>query len=172
MINGEVMFVDYVYIGKFEGVHGLKGEIKLRTDFKYVDRVFKRSFSFFVGDSKTQLSLKTYRKFKNKYLVSFDKRENIDAIKDFINKKVYVRKSDLHLESYQYVHEDLFYKDCFFNDINMGQITNIVDAGSGNYICYINGNSEVIIPLNDHFIDKIEDDKIYFKNVEGLIDEN
>lgn len=162
----------YVYIGKFEGTHGLKGEIKLKTDFKYIDRVLSKSFSFFIGDSKEKLNLNTYRNFKGGYLVSFSNLENIDLIKKYVNKKVYVLRDDLNLENNQYVFEDFIDCECFFDKKSLGKVVDIIDAGASNYIFYIQGEKEVLIPLNEHFIDRIEPGKIYFKNVEGLIDAN
>ena len=37
----EVLYM-YVYIGKLNGAHGLKGELKFKSDFLYLDRVLKK----------------------------------------------------------------------------------------------------------------------------------
>lgn len=164
--------MNYIYIGKFEGTHGLKGEIKFQTDFKYLDRVFIKDFSFFLGDCKDKLQLNSYRPFKNGYLVSFQRLDNIDLIKKYINQKVYILKEDLKLNENEYVLEDFLNKEAIYQDKYLGKIIKITNEGLNNYIIYIRNEKEILIPLNKHFVDRITTDKIYFKNVEGLIDEN
>ena len=42
--------MEYVYVGRINGTHGLKGELKLISDFLYKDKVFNKGFNFFVGN--------------------------------------------------------------------------------------------------------------------------
>lgn len=164
--------MNYIYIGKLEGTHGLKGEIKFKTDFKYLSKVLQKDFAFFLGNTKDKLLLASYRPFKNGFLLLFQGFNDIDLIKKYINKKVYVLKTALNLKDNEYVLEDFLNKEAFFQDKYLGKIIKITDEGSNNYIVYIQAKKEILIPFNNHFLDKITDDKIYFKNVEGLIDEN
>ena len=45
---------DYVYIGRITNTHGLKGEVKIRSNFDYKDRVFKEGFTLYIGKDKTE----------------------------------------------------------------------------------------------------------------------
>ena len=39
----------YIYIGKIVNTHGLKGEIRILSDFKYKDLIFKDNFKIYIG---------------------------------------------------------------------------------------------------------------------------
>lgn len=80
----------YVYVGKFLGTHGLKGEIKLKSNFEYIDRILKKGFNFYIGDNKNKEIFSNYRIHKGNYLVVFKGLEDINLIEKYINKKVYV----------------------------------------------------------------------------------
>ena len=41
-----------VYIGKYVNTHGLKGEIKILSDFEYKDKVFKAGNSIYIDNNK------------------------------------------------------------------------------------------------------------------------
>ena len=163
--------MEYIYIGKFLGTHGLKGEIKLKTDFKYLDRVFVDDFNFYIGDSKKCEKFLSYRKHKDCYLVSLKDIHDIEDIKVYVNELVYVNREDLKLSANEYVMEDFINKKVYFNEKLIGVISSIDDYGSSNYVMRITGDHEILIPYNDNFIEKVADN-IYVKNVEVFLNEN
>lgn len=164
--------MDYIYVGKFFGTHALKGEIKFNTKFLYLDKILKPGFNFYIGVSKEKEVLKSFRFHKNNYLMLFDGLEDINLIEKYINKKVYILRDDLKLNNGEMLLEDYINLNCYFNDKCFGVISDVVDTGNGNYIFVINNKTETLIPINNNFIDRVDGNKIYFKNVEGLIDEN
>lgn len=163
--------MEYVFVGKFLGTHGLKGEIKLKTDFKYLDKIFKDGFKFYIGAEKKTEEFSGFRKNKDIYLISLKNIDNIDEIKIYVNNNLYVDKSDLDLEKNQYILEDLLNKKAYFNNTFLGEIKEINDYGHGNYVITIVGEKEILIPFKDNFIDKVAND-VYLKNVEVFINEN
>lgn len=44
--------MEYVYVGKLVNTHGLKGEVKLLSNFDYKDYYFKKGIHFYIGDNK------------------------------------------------------------------------------------------------------------------------
>ena len=42
----------YVLIGKIVNTHGLKGEIRILSKFKYKDKVLKKHFKIYIGKNK------------------------------------------------------------------------------------------------------------------------
>ena len=44
----------YIYIGDVVNTHGLKGEVRLLSDFEYKKRVFKKNFKIYIGKNKKQ----------------------------------------------------------------------------------------------------------------------
>ena len=39
----------YIRIGKIVNTHGVKGEIRLLSDFKFKEKVFKNNFKVYIG---------------------------------------------------------------------------------------------------------------------------
>ena len=42
--------MDYVYIGKIVNTHGIKGELRIRSNFDKKDIVFKPGFTLYIGE--------------------------------------------------------------------------------------------------------------------------
>lgn len=165
--------MNYVCVGKFVGTHGLRGELKLKSSFLYKDRMLKKGFSFYIGSVKKRVSLLSFRYHNGLYLMSFDGLLDINLVESFKSEEVYVLRDDLCLGEKEYVFEDYIGLDCYNGDTYLGKVDDIVDCGLNNYVFNIIGSKEILIPLNDKFIDKIIlGDKIVFKEVEGLVDAN
>ena len=158
-----------VYVGKLCGTHGLKGEIKLDSDFVYLDKILTKDFKFYIGNDE-EVSLLKFRKHNKYYLLTFTGYENIDLVEKFKNQNLYVSRDDLNLQKGEYVLEDYIGLKAYFNDKELGKVTDVIDYGMGNYNLEI---GDILIPLNNKFIKEIIlDDRIILKEVEGLIDED
>ena len=42
----------YIYIGKIVNTHGIKGEVRLLSNFKFKDKVFKKGMTIYIGKDK------------------------------------------------------------------------------------------------------------------------
>ena len=164
--------MDYVYVGKFAGCHALKGEIKLKTDFEYLDKILVKDFNFYIGKDKNKEVLVNNRYHNGYYLMLFKDLDSIDKVSKYINQKVYVLKDDLNLDENELVYEDYIGLSCYYNNKLFGEINDIVCYGGGNYVFSIKSDKEILIPFNKHFIDKVTSKEIYFKNLEGFFDED
>ena len=166
--------MNYVYVGKFVGTHGLRGELKLKSSFLYKDRMLKNGFSFYIGSVKKRVSLLSFRYHNGLYLMSFDGLLDINLVESFKSEEVYVLRDDLCLGEKEYVFEDYIDLDCYNGDTYLGKVDDIVDCGNNNNVFYIkDSDKEVLIPLNEKFIEKVVlNDRIVFKEVEGLVDAN
>lgn len=158
----------YIYIGKITSSHGLKGELKLKTDFIYLDKVLKKGFNFYVGENKYKVAVNSFRDHNGTILIAFDDLLDINKIEHLRNSDVYVLREDISLKNNEHVFEDYIGLDCYYNDKHIGKVTDIVDCGSKNYVLVI---GEILIPLNDNFLE-LKNNKIILKDVEGLIDAN
>ena len=54
----------YVRIGKIVNTHGIRGEVRLLSDFKFKDRVFKKNFIIYIGKNKDKEIIEEARKKK------------------------------------------------------------------------------------------------------------
>ena len=159
--------MEYIYIGKIINTHGIKGEIRIFSDFKYIDRVFKLNNKLFVGEEKEEITVNSYRKHKIYHMITFNNINDILEVLKYKRKKVYIKKCDLNLKSNEYLDSELIHLEAFFNNESLGKINNITN-NNGYKIFVI---KKLLIPYNENFIEKVdlENKKIIFKNVEGLI---
>lgn len=165
--------MQYIYVGDINGTHGLKGELKLKTNFKYKDKVLIKDFNFYVGDNKTHVVLKSSRTHNKNELLTFKDREDINLVEDLRNSKLYIKRDDLCLNSNEYVLEDYLNLKCYFNDECIGKVCDVVNCGNNNYVLVVRGKKEILVPLNNNFIDSIEiNNRIILKEVGDLIDAN
>lgn len=164
--------MNYVLIGKLCGSHGLKGEIKLDTDFQYLDRVLQEGTNLYIGDNKTNVTLLKYRHHNKYELLTFNDYEDINLIERFKNNNIYILRDDLNLNEDEFVFEDYIGLEAYFNNEKIGIINDIIDYGMHNYV-FVIGEKEVLIPVKQEFIDKvILNDKVILKEVGDLIDAN
>lgn len=165
--------MNYVYVGKFVGTHGLRGELKFKSSFLHIDKILKKGFCFYIGPSKDRLYLSNYRYHNGCYLITFEGFLDIDLVDSFKKEQVYVLREDLNLKENEYVFEDYIGLECYNGDSFLGKVNDIINCGGNNYVFNIIGSKEILIPLNNEFIEKvILGDRIVFKEVEGLIDAN
>lgn len=165
--------MEYIHIGKITGTHGLKGELKLKSSFLYIEKILKRDFSFFIGNTKEEVNLLKHRFHNGMYLLTFKNYEDINLVENFRNQELYVLRKDLKLTNDEFLFEDLIGLNAYYKESLLGKVQDIVNCGNNNYVFYIRGNREILIPVNKKFIEKIIiSDRIIFKEVEGLINAN
>ena len=74
-----------VYVGEIVNTHGIKGELRIVSDFKYKSEVFVPGKKLYLGKRRQEEIIKTYRKHKNYDMITF---ERIDDINEAIIFKV------------------------------------------------------------------------------------
>ncbi len=165
--------MEYIDIGRITSTHGLKGELKLKSSFLYIEKVLKPDFSFFLGDQKEEVKLSKYRFHNGTYLLTFKDYEDINLVENFRNKEIYITRQSLKLKENEFLFEDYIGLTAYYKEKVLGKIQDIVNCGNNNYVFYIKNDKEILIPVNEKFIDRVViNDKIVFKEVEGLIDAN
>ena len=165
--------MSYINIGKITSTHGLKGELKLKSSFIYIDNILKEGFNFYIGNNKEQVNLLKHRYHNGTYLLTFKNYEDINLVENFRNTEVYVKKEDIKLQEGEFLFEDYIGLKAYYNNNEIGTVQDIVNCGNNNYVFYIKGTKEILIPLNKKFIKEVKlNEKITFKELEGLIDAN
>lgn len=159
--------MEYIFLGKIITTHGLKGEIKIKSNFKYKDKVFIKGNFLYLGKNKKKLEIISYRTHQNYDMVIFKEYDDISKVIPLKRMSLYFNKDDFIFD--EYLDEELINLICIYNNKEIGIITNIIDAGSNNILLVI--DNKKYIPKNNNFIDKIDikNNKIYLKNIEGLI---
>ena len=164
--------MDYIYIGKIVNTHGIKGELRILSDFEFKEKVFIPGFSFYIGKEKRKEIVKTYRHHKIFEMVTFDGYNDINQVLEFLNEEVYIIKTDLNLNKDEYLDQDLVGMKIYEEEKELGVVTNITYASKTNKLIEANiNNKKVYIPFNSEFIISInlQDRIIQVKLIKGMI---
>ena len=154
----------FIYIGRIVNTHGIKGELRILSDFKYKDKVFKKDFKFYIGKDKEEYIVNTYRHHKVFDMVTFDGYNDINEVLKLKGKNVYINNDDLDLDGEIYIDNLIDYK-VIVGDKEIGVVTDVMHMPANDIIKV----GDVLIPYVKEFIIKIEDNTIYVKDVGGLL---
>ena len=146
-----------VYIGKIVNTHGIKGEIRLLSDFPFKDKVFVVGNNILVDD--IEYKINSYRRHKMFDMITLDGYNNINDVLFLMKKKVYFDKDKLVLSDDEILDEDLIKFKVIDEDRNIGKITEIFLASSTNKILRVEFSHEVLIPYNSPIIKSIDKEK-------------
>ena len=157
-----------VYVGKIVSTHGIKGEIRILSDFDYKEKVFKVGNKLIIENK--EYTIKSYRKHKNYDMVTLNDYNNINEVLFLMKKEVYFLKENLNLSSNEVLDEDLMTFTVLTNDNKKGTIKEIFYASQTNKIIRIQLDKEILIPMNSPMIEKIDKEKkeIYIKLLDNM----
>ncbi len=143
-----------VYIGKVVNTHGIKGEIRILSDFPYKDKVFIIDNKIIIGDS--EYIIKSYRVHKGYDMITLDGYNDINDVLFLLKKDVYISKDLLNLSDDEILDDELMEYSVTSEDGREGTIKEIFKASSSNKIIRVMFNKEVLIPFNSPLIKKID----------------
>ena len=155
-----------LYIGNLVNTHGIKGEVRIISDFKYKDLIFKPNNYIYINNEK--LKIKTYRKHKNYDMVTFENYNDINDVLKFKGSKVYINKPDFTFPGP--LNEELYGKKVYDKDKYIGTLEKIINNGGGELLV-VKGKKEYLIPYVDEFVKDI-DENIELNLIKGFIDED
>lgn len=158
--------MNLIYVGKIVNTHGIKGEVRIISNFDYKDKVFIVGNKLYLSDNEC-LIIDSYRPHKNYDMITFNGIKDILEVNKYKGKEVYFNKEQLNLKSGEYLDEDLIGLSAYYQNKLIGKIDNI--EVNGNKKLFVIKNK--LIPYNENFIEsiKLEENKIILKNIEGLI---
>lgn len=139
-----------VYIGKIVNTHGVKGEVRIRSNFPFKDKVFIVNNSLIIDDK--EYNIRSYRKHKSFDMVTLNEYSNINDILFLVGKKVYFDKDKLLLGDKEILDEDLIKFKVVTSDGKEGKILEIFESAPGNKIIRVMLDKEVLIPYVDEFV--------------------
>lgn len=164
--------MNYIYIGDIVNTHGIKGELRILSDFKYKEKVFIHDFKLYIGRTKELLTIDTYRKHKEYDMVKFYEVEDINDAIAYKGDKVYINRDDIKIKGY--FNEDLVGLNVYENDRFIGNVETIIKNNTQELLVIKNNDRKHLIPNVKEFVKKIDlkNQRIEVNLIEGLIDEN
>lgn len=160
----------YIYIGKISNTHGIKGEIKIKSDFLRKDLIFNKGFKLYIGPDKCCETINTYRVHQEYDMVTFDGITNINDVLKYKGMNVFINRDDLKLDTSEYLIEDLIGFKVIENKKELGIVKDFV-YNSTNILLIVSSKKEFYIPYNSRYIESVslEKKEIYTCDAGSLI---
>lgn len=161
--------MDKVYIGKIVSTHGIKGEIRIISDFPYKEKAFQVGTDILVNNYTYRIM--SYRKHKNYDMITLDGYSNINDVLFLMKQDVYKEKNQLHLEEDEVLDSELMEYKIVTQTGQIGNMKEIFLASPTNKIFRVELNGkEILIPFSSPFIKKLDhkNKEIMIEIIEGM----
>ena len=164
----------YVLIGKLVNTHGLKGEVRILSDFKYKDRVFIPGMKIYIGKEKKEEVISTYRHHKIFEMITMNAYNDINEVLKYKGNYVFVNKEDIKLADNEYLNEDIIGLRVYVDDKYLGEVTRIENHHGNEILVVTNDKNGVVtrrlLPYNMNIIKSInlQNNEIYVEKIDGL----
>lgn len=159
---------EMIYIGKTVSTFGIKGELKVISDFEKCDKAYKIGNKILINNIEHVISGIRYH--KNYILLEIDDLKNINDILKYVGFNIYIKRMDLHLEENEFLYKDLINSDVIDDDGS--DLGKIIEVEQGvNLLIKVNGSKEFYIPYVDEYIISFDlnNKKLYTRNAKDLI---
>ena len=158
-----------IYLGKIVSTHGIKGELRIISDFEYKDKAFKTGTHLVIDDDK--YLIKSYRKHKNYDMVTLNDFKDINEVLYLLKKNVYKYESELNLDDEEILDSELMMYKVIDKNRNYGIIKEIFKASPTNKIMRVEFEHEVLIPLSSPMVKNIskKDKKVEVELIDGMM---
>lgn len=157
-----------IFIGKVVNTHGIKGEIRILSDFPYKDKVFIINNKIIIDDK--EYIIKSYRVHKGYDMITLDGFDNINDVLFLLKSDVYISEELLNLDDDEILDEELITYKVLTKEGKKGIIKEIFKASSTNKILRVMFDREVLIPMNSPMVKKIdkENKEVSVDLIEGM----
>jgi len=159
-------------VGKVIGTHGIKGELKIKSDTSF--NRFDKGNLLYIGDEHhyKKIIIDTHRVHQGCDLITFNGITDINQVLEYVGKDVFVKEHDRTKDNTKVYYEDLI--DCSVVDEDgndLGTVNDLIEVPQGVLLEIIKGDKTSLVPYVDEFVVQldIENKKITLHLIEGLI---
>ena len=148
---------NFIEIGSFVGVHGIKGEVKLKSFTEIPENIF--SFKeIFIESSKNPIKLKFIRKVKQIFICKIENIETRSEAENFKGLKLFISREILpKLTDEEFYHSDLLNFEVYnLNKESFGKVISLEDFGAGLLVEVKKNNKTFYLPMGKNFLKKID----------------
>ena len=146
-----------IEIGSFVGVHGIKGEVKLKSFTEIPENIF--SFKeIFIETSDDPIKLNFVRKFKQIFICKIENVLTRSDAEYFKGLKLFILRESLpNLTDDEFYHSDLLgFEVHNLNKENFGKVMSLVDFGAG-LLAEVKKNKKTFyLPIGESFLKEID----------------
>lgn len=158
-----------IYIGKIVNTHGLKGEIRIISDFKYKKDVFKKDSIIYIDNKKYIIN--SYRHHKIYDMITLQDIKGIEQAEFLKGLSLYINKEDYRFSGY--LNEDLIDLDVYDKEKYKGKIVEILKTNT-NDLLVIEGIKRHMVPNIAEFVKEVDlkNKKVFIEYIRGLDNED
>ena len=156
--------MEKVLVGKYVSTHGIKGEIRIKSNFKYKNKVFIVGNKIYINNQ--EYIINSYRIHKEYDMITLKGFDNINQVLPFKGSNVYINKDDLKLNNNEYLDSDLIGMSNYINNDYKGKVTDINYLNKNKKLLVINSR---LVPFE--LIKEIDfnNSRIIIEEVDGLL---
>jgi 16S rRNA processing protein RimM len=161
--------MDLSVIGYFSKTHGVKGQLIIKADKDFIMEDVKAIFI----ETSTGLApyfVKEFSQSNTGFIIELEDVDAIEKAKLLIGKKVHINTDLINEEEEEF--DWLGFEVIDEKYGSLGTVFNVSDNGFQVLLSIMYKEKEIILPLVDDFIEKIDENekKLFFNAPEGLID--
>lgn len=156
--------MEKILIGKYVKTHGIKGEIRIKSNINYKEKVFKIGNTLIIDNQ--EFIINTYRVHQEYDMVTFKGITNINDIINLKGSLVYINKDLINLVEDEYLDIDLINLDVYMKSNLVGKVKDIRYITKDKKLLVVNSS---LVPFE--LIKKIDlkNKKIIIEEVSGLL---
>ncbi len=161
----------YICIGEIVNTHGIKGELRILSDIEYKDHIFQKGVHLYIGKTKKEETIETYRFHKIYDMVTLTGLNDINDVLGYKGEKVYINREEFVFPSF--LKEDLIGLNVKSNGYQ-GKVTSILKSKAHDILVIEKEEKRHLVPYVDALIEKIDFEHhiIEIKDMKGLFDED
>lgn len=156
-------------LGYVSKKHGYKGEfnVKLETNLHYKNLDY---FFIKLNENLVPFFIESFRlKKENIALVKLEDINSENEVQGLKGKEIYIPLKFL-IKKQNELHDLINFEVIDLHHGNIGRIIHVLDNSLQDIFQVKNGNKEILIPINNNLIQKIENKTVYIETPRGLID--
>ena len=166
-----------VEIGKIVNTHGIKGEIKVKSNSDFTETRFQPGELVIIerkNKEPLEFTIASYRMHKGLHMLTFEGINNINDI-EYLKGETIMQERDheeIELGEHEYYYSDIIGCTVFDDDDTpIGRVTEIFETGA-NDVWVVKGDKEYLIPYIADVVKDIdvEGRRIQITPMEGLLD--
>ena len=164
--------MEYINIGRIVNTHGIKGEIRILSDFKYKDKIFKKGKNIYIGKNKDKEIINTYRFHKIFDMITIEGINNINEVLKYKGKNIFTTREDLNLSDNEYLETDIIGLDVLVDDKKVGKVTKYIKDKYQDKIVVNKNEKDYLVPFVCDIIENINlsEHTISIKEIKGLLE--
>lgn len=144
--------MEKVFVGKIVNTHGIKGEIKIKSDFERKTAVFKVGNLVIINDNTYEIT--AYRIHKGLDMITLKGFNDINQVLPFKGLNLFIDRDLLGLKDDEYILEDLIGMKVVLNNQELGIIEDYTN--DINPLLFVKGEKDFCIPIKGDFIDHVD----------------